>query len=284
MLSTHGREIGLWTFAAGILASVACYSLALLTGSGHRAQQWFLTATVLFAFALAAGVASMSLERAPLRRLTGVMLGVTLAGCAVWLFLAWLPAPMRARWDAPLFLGAFWVALAALVLVFRVLLVLPRVDRAVGRSLRAVATVLACVGAVAAGVMVYAETYEQYALRETVSRVMGVGVITAIGAWLALNIVSLIEQRVRERAADPSIARRVRTSMVCPRCAASVTIESNKPTRCPNCRLRLRLQVDEPRCTCGYVLYRLEGDTCPECGRPVPAEDRWAAAKQGDMS
>jgi predicted amidophosphoribosyltransferase len=30
------------------------------------------------------------------------------------------------------------------------------------------------------------------------------------------------------------------------------------------------IKVDEPHCeTCGYLLYRLKSDRCPECGTPV---------------
>jgi rRNA maturation protein Nop10 len=36
------------------------------------------------------------------------------------------------------------------------------------------------------------------------------------------------------------------------------------------------VEVEEPRCACGYLLYQLAGDTCPECGRAVAAEDRWS--------
>ncbi|MEZ6319140.1 MAG: hypothetical protein R3B49_10380 [Phycisphaerales bacterium] len=129
------------------------------------------------------------------------------------------------------------------------------------------------------GTMVYAETYEQYASESQPSRVMGVGVITAIGVWLALNIVSLIEQRVREAPptrASPGVCVR-RWSAHAPRPSRS------SPTSRRAARAavwRLRLTVEEPL-HLRYVLYRLEGDTCPECGRPVPAEDRWAAARAG---
>ncbi len=33
--------------------------------------------------------------------------------------------------------------------------------------------------------------------------------------------------------------------------------------------------VQEPRCPCGYLLYRLEGTSCPECGRTIDDQDRW---------
>ena len=37
----------------------------------------------------------------------------------------------------------------------------------------------------------------------------------------------------------------------------------------------MTIEFEEPRCDCGYLLYRLVGDTCPECGRAVPLSSRW---------
>ena len=54
--------------------------------------------------------------------------------------------------------------------------------------------------------------------------------------------------------------------------------------KCGSCGLRIRITVEEPRCSCGYLLYRLEGDTCPECGREIPEQDRWAAVESPEWT
>ncbi len=39
---------------------------------------------------------------------------------------------------------------------------------------------------------------------------------------------------------------------------------------CKACGLRIEVRAEEPRCRqCGYLLYRLTSDTCPECGTPI---------------
>ena len=40
----------------------------------------------------------------------------------------------------------------------------------------------------------------------------------------------------------------------------------------------MKIEIEEPRCACGYLLYRLEGDSCPECGAMVTAGVSWTEA------
>ena len=75
---------------------------------------------------------------------------------------------------------------------------------------------------------------------------------------------------------DPGlIGAAIRVSMTCPRCKGAVDAASNRESRCEGCRLKIRVEVEEPRCGCGYLLYELESDVCPECGKAVADEDRW---------
>jgi hypothetical protein len=41
--------------------------------------------------------------------------------------------------------------------------------------------------------------------------------------------------------------------------------------------------IEEPRCVCGYVLFRMSQETCPECGREVPEADRYTDARFRSM-
>jgi primosomal protein N' len=51
---------------------------------------------------------------------------------------------------------------------------------------------------------------------------------------------------------------------------------------CRDCGTALLIEVEEPRCECGYLLYRLEGETCPECGREIPVAERWVGVGVGE--
>lgn len=73
--------------------------------------------------------------------------------------------------------------------------------------------------------------------------------------------------------------RRARVSLGCPRCGAACALETNTDGACPACKLSIRVEVDEPRCSCGFLLYGLDSPACPECGAMIPEALRWRAAE-----
>jgi len=89
----------------------------------------------------------------------------------------------------------------------------------------------------------------------------------------AMSMVTMLVRREARKKPTPAeaVSRQARLEMTCPRCGAEQTLPSGV-TRCGRCRQTLRIEVEEPRCECGYLLFRLEGDQCPECGRALVAE------------
>jgi len=69
--------------------------------------------------------------------------------------------------------------------------------------------------------------------------------------------------------------RRAKVALGCPRCGAPCELETNTDAKCSACHLSIRVEVDEPRCACGYLLFGLETASCPECGAAVPESARW---------
>jgi hypothetical protein len=101
----------------------------------------------------------------------------------------------------------------------------------------------------------------------------GLATLAAMGAVWAL---------VRMQAKKPppttdTVSPGTRLRLTCPRCAAEQELPAGL-VRCGSCRQALLIEVEEPRCECGYLLFRLEGDRCPECGRTIPEEQRWSHA------
>lgn len=94
-----------------------------------------------------------------------------------------------------------------------------------------------------------------------------------LGAHLATPILGRLEER-RERLRRATAPDRALLTLQCPRCSLWMQMHSGT-VACPGCRLPLRIEFDEPRCHCGYPLHRLHGECCPECGRVIPAEQRW---------
>jgi hypothetical protein len=72
--------------------------------------------------------------------------------------------------------------------------------------------------------------------------------------------------------------RRAKVALGCPRCGTRCELETNTDAKCAACQLAIRVEVDEPRCACGYLLFGLETATCPECGAAVPESLHWKGA------
>ncbi len=96
----------------------------------------------------------------------------------------------------------------------------------------------------------------------------------ALALILGTIIVPVSAYVGRERAAAETIGGRIRVELACPRCGLRQGVPAGT-TRCGRCRAWLKVDVDEPRCECGYPLYRLGGDRCPECGREIPDDRQW---------
>jgi hypothetical protein len=95
---------------------------------------------------------------------------------------------------------------------------------------------------------------------------------------VALPIIWLIDRSFKATD-DAVLGKKFEVAMTCPRCGCQQELPT-KVAHCKQCRLEIRIKIDEPRCSCGFLLYRFDGDTCPECGRPVPKELRWATAAE----
>ena len=151
----------------------------------------------------------------------------------------------------------------------------PRPPRA--RIIRRVTIGLATALAVFFDIVVVGEVLQDWA-----GRLLGVlAILTACGTVVTPTL-ALIEYLGR-RASSETMPSHVVVSLTCPRCRTPQQVHLG-PSKCESCGLRINLETEEPRCTCGYLLYRLSGEVCPECGRLIAQEDRWAAVREEEDS
>lgn len=87
-----------------------------------------------------------------------------------------------------------------------------------------------------------------------------------LGSLVVPTIIWTVNRRERARA--ESVAQRVRLDFECPQCGSEQSLLSGAAS-CAACGFAMVIEVEEPRCECGYLLYRLEGNRCPECGREI---------------
>ena len=108
------------------------------------------------------------------------------------------------------------------------------------------------------------------------ARIIGASAVMAAAGILAQPV--LIRLAASKEGEGAIRGRRARVSLGCPRCGSACALETNTDGACPACKLSIRVEVDEPRCSCGFLLYGLDSPACPECGAMIPDALRWRAA------
>lgn len=92
--------------------------------------------------------------------------------------------------------------------------------------------------------------------------------VVVVLVTMTVPVLAMLEAIARRQRAGSMAPSKVTVQIICPRCRGSNLIHAGTD-RCPGCGLSISLQVEEPRCECGYLLYQLHQGRCPECGRPV---------------
>ncbi|MEE9211169.1 MAG: zinc ribbon domain-containing protein [Phycisphaeraceae bacterium] len=105
---------------------------------------------------------------------------------------------------------------------------------------------------------------------DPVLKLLGVlGILTALGT-ISLPILYKVHgiDRVAQIESTP-----LELKITCPRCLLEQTVTSGY-SRCRRCRLKFRIEIEEPRCPkCNYLLYQLTAPRCPECGQALAPDE-----------
>ena len=201
-------------------------------------------------------------------------------GVLVWLFLVWFEAALgskgmeiTARIAGALSLYAVWSIFSAVTLA-------PRGGGTITALIRWSVFVLAAwwsavgeFGLVEPDIaeMVVNAIGEQWFFRIVAASAVVIGAGT-LAQPVLIRIAGAAPQESAIR------GRRAKVALGCPRCGTQCELETNTDAKCAACQLAIRVEVDEPRCVCGYLLFGLETATCPECGAAVPESLHWKGA------
>ncbi|MCH7799005.1 MAG: hypothetical protein IID28_11265 [Planctomycetes bacterium] len=272
----HLRKVFLWSMIAS-LALAALLGIAALVLPRYGPDEEVLVSTALFVcFSIVALMCATVLER---RRAVAFMwagLGSAVAALLVWLTLIWFDSFLGWSAERVIVQIAGMFTIGALLAAQSGLLALPRFDTRRDHAIRR-ATIGVSVF-LATDVVILIWWYDQIE-RVVDGYILGraVGVLSIIAACGTVVTPILWKvQSVKRGGAGESIPLDVEIRIVCPRCHHEQALKPGKRA-CAKCSLRISIELEEPRCACGYLLHRLENDRCPECGRAVEQRDRWAA-------
>lgn len=88
------------------------------------------------------------------------------------------------------------------------------------------------------------------------------------------SLPSIVRLHKQRRPPEESLGTtRALLTFNCPKCAFEMTHPPGF-ARCGQCAFIMEIDVEEPRCECGYPLFQLVSDRCPECGRELPEDQR----------
>jgi hypothetical protein len=130
---------------------------------------------------------------------------------------------------------------------------------------------VAILAVIATSVLIDVALYLDSNSDNAVSRAAGAVGIVAACASLALLIFARLNRKFESIVLPGTAGLPSELSLVCPNCRKKQTLPVGDAA-CADCGLRIHTRLEEPRCaSCGYLLYMLRSDRCPECGMPVGA-------------
>jgi len=101
--------------------------------------------------------------------------------------------------------------------------------------------------------------------------------------WIILNLLGILLVPQISRNIDKpktqkseTIESKATLNLTCPECQTQQSLPAGL-VRCSKCKFTMIIELEEPRCECGYQLYNLQSNYCPECGIEIPESDRWAS-------
>ncbi|MCI0362752.1 MAG: hypothetical protein L0219_02655 [Phycisphaerales bacterium] len=260
----HLRRVFLWTMIVSLsLAAVLGIVAILVPGFGRTQDRVLITSLLVGAFSLPALACSIVLGRKKVIWLMHLGIGSSLLALTLWLVLVWTNLwhyRPGVDWEEIISKTALpFTVTAALAMHIGLLTLLPLM-RPPYRLVRVMT--IACASALGGLVLIiiWFEIFED----EMGKALAVLSILTACGT-IVTPVLAILDH-LQRRGSRESIPSRVSIDLTCPRCGMRQTLPAGT-ARCAQCRLRIDIDVEEPRCECGYLLYQLQGDTCPECGR-----------------
>ncbi len=274
------RKAFLWSMIVSLSLSAALGVIAIVFENFWRADEEALgTALLVGAFSMICLVCAFVLEKRRARWIMWTGVGCSLGALSIWLLIIWTNPwqwgggdweELLVKVGTPLTTICLWSAHLGLLILLRLTGSIQRIVR------KSTLVLVAALGVTIIGVVCF-EEFEEW----TAKLIAVLSILGACGT-VVTPVLALIEFLAGRGEAE-TIPTKVQVRLACPRCHVQQELSAG-PSKCAQCGLRITIEVQEPRCECGYQLYRLESERCPECGREVPEADRWAAGQSADPS
>ncbi len=265
------KQTLLWVFLAFIGAAMLAAFIAIILPDRYVSGEVMFTISLVGVYALG-GLIVVAISR-NMKWSMRIAFTAFAISMLTYIVIIWFERAMSGRTEDLVFKVATIALIVGFTFTHRLLICPLQLHTGIGQFAKRTALISSALTAGIFGVGIITDGF--YGWNDTVVRLLGMTLVICAGSSIASGALAIFGPKAG--ADDPGLlAESIRVSLTCPRCEQLIEAKSNRDTRCGHCRLRVRVEVEEPRCVCGYLLYQLESDTCPECGEPVAQEDRWA--------
>lgn len=269
----------LWLMVGSLAVSALLGIVAVVFPNLGPTTEILLTTLLFGAFAIVALACAGVIERGRLRWLMWGGIASSAVALCGWLALVWFP--IRWQYHEPIARSMFLFTTIGLFTALTGLVALPRFERPAARMVRSGTVAAMAIVALLANLGV-SDAVPAWAGDEVYVRGLSVFSILAAAGIVGVPVIWKIQSLRKGEEAMPTLGSgRVEVRLACPKCGREQAHKAGG-SRCAGCGLKFRIEVAEPVCACGYQLYGITGERCPECGREIAEEDRWVGAVVGE--
>lgn len=247
----------MWTVLAALTACAAVAILMILGGFGDSGGNVLGTLLLIAMYSLTALGCNWVLDRGVWRWAMVAGLVASGVGLGVMLLLVWVDLALYRHRTGVIGSSA---VIPAVTLPVLGLLALTKFQEPLLARVRVVGLAVLAVFAA----LVWGHFLFDTDVHAKLTGVMGVlSGLVVVGLPVAQRLYGVSAETAEMESARPEVFLR------CPRCEFEQTLRVGR-RECVKCGLRIEIRLEEPRCvSCGYLLYKLAGGRCPECGREV---------------
>ena len=270
------RKTFLWSMIAS-LGLAALLGIATLLLPSYGVEDEIIISAALFAgFSIVALMCAVVLERQRAVVPMWIGLGFATSALFVWLALVWCGWYMSRETERIFVQAAGTFTVGGALAAQSGLLILPQFDNRQVGSVRRVTIGVSMFLAVYVVILIWwFDDLASVIGEDVLARATGVQAILAACGTVVTPILWKM-QGVRQVGSAGAVPLNIEVNIVCPRCHSDQCLKAGERS-CARCGLRITIEIEEPRCKCGYLLHKLENNRCPECGRAIDERDRWAA-------